>query len=346
MGDSSTVTEEPVIARPPDVVTEDGPSGEQPADHADHPSSGELDALDDGPGDEGTANQPDPNATEDDDESDSGDDKPPRHGSKAWQKSVDRLTRQRAEERRAREAAERQAAEERGRRLALEELLRKQGTLPDDQAQGEETSTPAEPQPEDFDSVEEYAKAYSAWERQAEVQKPNGQAEPPQGSWAPSDQSLEIRTKALEAARAEFDDIEERLDRVGPSVSLPMLKAVEFDEDGARILAHLADHPDDLKRIASLTDEAQVSKALQRFAGKVLSEASSTKPPAQPDTDDGDLEEVTPRANRQPAVARVSRAQPVGTVLHGGRVKSEPDLEAMDFDDFDQYMTERERRRR
>lgn len=339
---NSTLTEEPVIDRPADVVTEDGPSGEQPAVHeADTPSSGELDALDDeqsagdSEGSEGGEDEQD----DDDDGQDSGDDKPPRHGKKTWQKRVDKLTRRLSER-------ERELAEKEGRLKALEEMLEKgiaRRTDGQDDGSDDEPAAPPEPQPEDFDTVEEYARAYSKWEREAEApqaQQPNESQ--PDAKWAPSKESLEVRQKAFEAAKAEFDDLEDRLDAVAPSMTLPMLKAVEFDEDGARILAHLAEHPDELKRIAGLTDEKSVSKALQRFAGKVLGEAPSTTSPAKPEPDDELPDDPTPRASRQPAAARVTRAQPVGTVLRGGRVSSEPDLDGMSQEDYEAYMNRKQ----
>ena len=241
---------------------------------------------------------------------------------------------------------ERELAEKEGRLKALEEMLEKgiaRSPAGQDDGADDAPEQPPEPQPEDFDTVEEYARAYSKWEREVEApQTPKPADSQPDAKWAPSKESLEIRNKAFEAAKAEFEDIEDRLESVAPSLSLPMLKAVEFDEDGARILAHLADHPDDLKRIAAMTDEAQVSKALQRFAGKVLGEAPSTKPPAKPDTDDELPDEITPRAPRQPAAARITRAQPVGTVLRGGRVSSEPDLDSMSQDEYDAYMNRKQ----
>jgi hypothetical protein len=251
---------------------------------------------------------------------------------------------------RQRAELERTLAEERGRRLALEELIAK-GISPKAaaeqlDAQEAESNRPEEPQPEDFDSIEDYAKAYSKWEREAEAAtapKPSAPAREEQ--WAPSQESLEVRQQSFEAAKARFEDVEDRLDAVAPALSLPMLKAIEFDEDGASIMAALADHPDELKRIASLTSEAQVSKALQRFAGRVLVDEPSASTPAKPDLADN-TDDDTPRINRQPPAVRVSRAQPIGTVLNGGRVSGSVDLDSLNQAEYEEEMNRREARRR
>jgi hypothetical protein len=212
MGDSTTVTEELLPDRPADIVTADGPTGDMPAAHeADNPSSGELDAADLKA--EAIANGEDPEGEGPDDEDDHkpGDDKPPRQSKGSWQKSVDRLTRQRAE-------TERLLAEERGRRMALEELIAK-GITPKAADAEVQPEAPEEPQPEDFDSVEEYAKAYAKWEREAEAPMAQQPAEPAQAaSWAPSKESLEVREQSFEAARERFEDVEARLDRVAPKL--------------------------------------------------------------------------------------------------------------------------------
>jgi hypothetical protein len=117
-----------------------------------------------------------------------------------------------------------------------------------------------------------------------------------------------------------------------------MAKAIEFDEDGATIFAAFADHPDELERVAALTDPGQVSKAIQRFAGRVLPALNASKPPADAGKDGGE----GPRANRPPQAA-MTRAKPVGTVLGGGRVAAEPDLEAMSQEEYEAYMNKRSR---
>lgn len=343
MTQSTVVTEEPLRERPADVVTADGPTGDEPAVHETDVPAGRTAApdatdaeLDDEHDDEGDEGQ------------ESGDERPPRRSKSEWQKSVDRLTRQRAEERRAREEAELRAAEERGRRLALEELAKKRGLILDDEPEqgSAQPATAEEPQPEDFDTVEEYAKAFSKWEReQAAPAKPAANEPEQPTSYQPSSDSAEIRRASYEAAVEAFPDFEERLEQVGPRMTVAMVKAIEFDEDGASIVAHLADHPEELERIAKLTSEAQVAKALQRFAGKVLASAPAPSIPAN--ADKGTVsEDDTPRAPRQPKAAPVTRAKPVGTVLSGGRVSVEPDIESMSQDEYEAYMNRKERQGR
>lgn len=332
MTESSVVTDEPLREPEPEVSTSDGPPVAETADEnfADNPAEDSAAAHaepDDAEGDD-----------DEDDEGQSGDERPPRQKKGSWQKSVDRLTRQRAD-------AERLLAEERGRRLALEELLAKAGAPKppgaDDKGSTPEPEAPAEPQPEDYDSIEEYARAFSKWEREQESKPATPPAEEAPARFEANPESIDIRIKSREAAIAKFEDFDERIEDLAGELNPAILSALEFDEDGAEIAYHLASNLEEARRIAALP-ESQVAKAIQRFAGKVVGTTPAPHIPA--DAGLGDEEEVleAPRARPQPQAAR-SRAQPVGTVLGGGRVSSDRDLDSMSPAEYEAYMNRKER---
>ncbi len=334
MTESSVVTDEPLREPEPEVLTEDGPPVPETADEN----------FADNPAEDSAADHAEPDDAEgDDDENDeaqSGDERPPRQKKGSWQKSVDRLTRQRAD-------AERLLAEERGRRLALEELLAKGGAPKppgaDDKGTPPEPEPPPRPQPEDYDSIEEYGDAIAEWK--AAVAKPP-ESKPTESAAQPATfeanpESLDIRIKSREAAIAKFEDFDERIEDLAGELNPAILSALEFDEDGAEIAYHLASNLEEARRIAALP-QSQVAKAIQRFAGKVVGTTPTLTTPA--DAGSSDEEEVLeiPRARPQPQAAR-SRAQPVGTVLGGGRVSSDRDLDSMSPAEYEAYMNRRER---
>jgi hypothetical protein len=119
---------------------------------------------------------------------------------------------------------------------------------------------PSEPKLENFDSLEAWQKAWNRWdrtkideERETERQKLEQRkaAEKIQAEW-------DSRQRAARKAHPDYDDLISSVPAPeGPGVA-DALQAIQEDEAGAEVLYWLAQHPDEIARIAALPPRAAV----------------------------------------------------------------------------------------
>jgi len=186
---------------------------------------------------------------------------------KGYVKTIERLTRQKAEER-----AQRQALE-----MRLQELESRL-TQPQNQPRQAQPAQAQEPRREDFEDYEAYLEARADHRAQRSAQEflAKQQAEfQAQRASAAQSELAQRWDQAQEKVRGEIEDY----DAVVASSRLPlptaMKQAIIESDVGPRIAYHLATHPDEHSRIAALSPLAQV-KAIGKLEDKL--QAAPPKP--------------------------------------------------------------------
>jgi hypothetical protein len=236
-------------------------SGEDTAAVLSHAAGGEKTYLPEGgddasqddqtPGDDAAAAAEEPEAGEQ-----------PKPKGKSAQDRIDELTRDKHAERRAREALEREVAE-----------------LRQAQPKTETPKAEAEPNPEDFQYGETdpgFIRALARFEA-----KQAFRAEAEQHQRRTHAQSIEQTWEQRQADFAkETPDYHEVLDRDWVCTPV-MADAIRTSDDGARVAYHLAQHPDEARRIAGMEAIAQV-RALGRLEATLAKPAEAPAP--QPKT--------------------------------------------------------------
>lgn len=251
------------------------------------------------------------------------------------QKRIDRLTRNWRE-------ADRRAAEERGRREQLEQenaRLRAQGTPPSPPAA---SSADDEPQPEDFNDLKEWSRAYAKWElgktETPAAGKPaaNGKADQPSQPQNVPNANDEINIKitpqqieALERARTAHDDFDEVIaDGMAQLPASALVAAHDYD-DAPELLYALVE-AGELERFRGMSDR-QVQREVWKFAESRSTNPGASETPQATAPGDG-----TAPPQARPTERAVSRAGPIPTKVSGAAPsnRSSADLAANDIGSF------------
>jgi len=254
----------------------------------------------------------------------------PRHDARA---RVMEATRKLAEERKARQALE--------DRLARLEAERGQPAK-------EATSKPSgdgKPQPDQFESYEEFVEALADWKTDRKVEKLTREAEERQANVSHAQGILQRvdgfreRIEKVAEADPEFTDkVDGRLLEITPTFMLHPNQApsaasdvaqaiIESDNSGA-LLLHLSEHPEDMSRIIRLPDSFAVFRAIGALEARLTSEPA-------------------PKVEAKRPEPSVSKAAPPVRPVHGTPSYSEEDVdEDTDLDTHIRILNAREERTR
>jgi len=180
------------------------------------------------------------------------------------------------------------------------------------QAQEATKEPQAEPEADDFASWEEYAEAkadYLAEQKLAEQSPPTGGA---------GDQGRPLIPQSWGDTIDKYADYDDVAFNAKLQVSAAMVnQLIDMNEEGAETLYYLGKHPDQAKRIASVTGEIAVARELAKIAVLANEAGKSTGNGAQPPT--------TEAANVAPTVSNAPR--PITPTEGGGAQGRAVDLE-------------------
>lgn len=230
------------------------------------------------------------------------------------QKRIDRLTKRAAE-------AERRAAE-------AEAALADKKPAPAPKAEAKE-----EPDPEDFETYDEYLGEWEAWKDAAYGKKPKAPEAKPEAKAdtakvekeTPDQEfqdALEDVREAFADTRAKHTDFDEVIGAKDLQITRDMVLALAEAEDPGSIVYHLGKHKEEAARIAALPPLAQAKEI-----GKL--EVLVAKP---------EEAEKSPKAKK--ATAAPAPIEPVG-----GSDASKQSLDKMSFSEYERTMNEKEKNR-
>ena len=182
-----------------------------------------------------------------------------------------------------------------------------------------------EPNPENFESYTDYAKALARWETRQELKEREQKAE--QDRLAREQQeSLKAHSERIKSFRKktpDYDEVLEAADEEGIPCTPAMESIIVSSDHGPALLYELAKNPEEATRIAKLPPLA-AAQALGRLEAKIAASTSEEKKP--------EPKKVT------------SAPKPIGA-LGGGKSTVAKSPEEMSFSEYERYRRDQLRRK-
>lgn len=209
---------------------------------------------------------------------------------------------------------------------------------------------PVEPQLKDFDTPQEYAKAYSKYEKDAAEFTGSASPPPPASPPAPANEPLaddpleDSRDEFLEAGKKQLgDEFAEALEEEGTAVSQAMAEFLFDDlEVGPAIYIHLSKNQKDAREIYDMPAHKQV-KALEELADRAKA--------GQLDVE-GQLQVAPPPGDTPPAKGGKAKTpggtkapEPPSSTKDAGMHNTDPNPESESMDEYAARRRKEEARR-
>ncbi len=173
---------------------------------------------------------------------------------------------------------------------------------------GRKAAEDAEPKPEDFANVADYAKAFARWDRQ-QADRERAQQEAEQAASKHQKKAAETWQERLDAYREtypEFDDLVGSSPLAKQELPNRVIAAIQESELGPQLLRHLAETPADWAALRELNADKAI-----KFLGRL--EAKLETPPAKDPEPEPKAEVKTdppPKEVKPDPVKNVSKAPP------------------------------------
>lgn len=191
------------------------------------------------------------------------------------QREIDDLVRQRADTQRERDRIAAEVADLERKKAALAAPAPSKAAAP-------AADPDAEPQEDQFETYGQYVKAQARWEARQEIKQARENYSKEAAARDKAEQARVQRTRhddrveAFKATRPDFDDLMASADALGLQPSEPMIQAILESEIGPQMMVHLAEHPDEYRRITSLPRPLMAYREMSKLEARL--EAASTGP--------------------------------------------------------------------
>lgn len=223
------------------------------------------------------------------------------HNRGGFQKRIERLTRQVS------------TVEEENTKLK-EQLAKR----PNGDAKTEETSTPGEPQREQFESDSAYTRALVKWE----IKQEQAQEQEKTAAEERRERAVSYNQRAIEA-QARYDDWDEIVGKNTEPVPSSVNEPILFEmENGPDVLYYLGQHPEVCRGMM----EVSPSKAVA-MAWKISDELTGTK------KEEGEDEEIEAKEEKEPVKVKSKAPAPIRP-LTGGSTRTNVPLDRMAMKDY------------
>jgi hypothetical protein len=174
----------------------------------------------------------------------------------------------------------------RAQRELREELARERAEREALQSKLNPVSTEKEPQRDQFDDWDSYERARVRYEARQAFREESQAREAEMQQRAMQQQAAQVHTQwesRLDAAREQFDDLDEYVDVVGERLNPVLAEVIKAAELGPQIVRHLGQNPKDLDRITNLPG-IQAVYELARLETRLNTrpKASNAPTPANP----------------------------------------------------------------
>lgn len=173
---------------------------------------------------------------------------------------------------------QRQLQEEREARIRLEEQLKAR-------APAEQKNSDNEPQLADYDDFQKYSRDLAKWVAKQEVQSTLSERQALESQYranAAQQQTAAAWGKKVEAALKDIPDYVDVVSAADIPLSAAMKEAIMESDAGPKLAYHLATHPDEAARIATLTPIGAVRALTLIEAGFKAKPVTSTPEPIVP----------------------------------------------------------------
>ena len=170
----------------------------------------------------------------------------------------------------------------RAQRELREELARERAEREALQSRLNPATSEKEPQRDQFDDWDSYERARVRYEARQAIREETQAREAAMQQRAYMQQAAQVHTQwesRLDAAREQFDDLDEYVDVVGERLSPVLAEAIKTAEMGTHLVRYLGQNPKELGRITNLPD-LQAVYELARIESRLNARPKASNAPA------------------------------------------------------------------